>query len=60
MKIEEAIKILANDISGEQLSFVDELIEAMQLGIEALKHTYIMRQDYPELWQPPLRGETKE
>jgi len=59
MTIEEALKVLytlkVHPMHKKNLYHK----EAVSLAIEALKHTSIMRQEYPELWQPPLLGETK-
>ena len=60
MTLEEAIKILTVQITGGPTPHPQDYIDAMQLGIEALKITLRQRDIDTYTCNTTLPGETKE
>ncbi|KKK97628.1 hypothetical protein LCGC14_2650900, partial [marine sediment metagenome] len=57
---EEAIKLLANIASDIEVGEEDDDLDALKLGIEALKKVKKQRERSDFHGIPPLPGETKE
>lgn len=60
MNAEKAIELLKENNPPPMDSWSEELTEAVQLGIEALKREQYIRKHYPEYGFDLLPGETKE
>jgi len=60
MKLSEAIKRLELDIANPGSVAIENVNEAEQLGIEAMKWRKLMEDDYGPWCGPLLPGETKE
>ncbi len=60
MTLKEAIGIL-NDMTINSPTYATELrVDALKLGIEALKAVKFIRRNYPKILAALLPGETKE
>jgi len=60
MTIDEAIKILEIVTHNYPQKGTDNFVDALKLGIEALKWREFYRETHPEMKWPLLPGETKD
>ncbi|MBA7687584.1 hypothetical protein ES703_96048 [subsurface metagenome] len=60
MKLEKAIELLKDLGEGVSLPDMQEYQDAIQMGIEALKHIYELRHHHNVLSDYLLPGETKK
>jgi len=60
MKLEKAIEILQMDIDNPGCIAIENVNEAEQIGIEAMKRIHAERYLYPPTMDKLLPGETKD
>ena len=60
MKLEKAIEISEITLNDEFTTLHHDQLDALKLGIEALKWRSLMENDYGSRYFPPLPGETKD